>query len=84
MNKLVRDYLQVGQVASLDMLIEQLTAIRDELPDCADAEVRLRGDDYFGRHIAIVYKRPLRDDEAECEHRYADVGRNDGGLRVAA
>lgn len=84
MNKLVRDYIEVGQIASLDHLIERLTAIRDGLPDGADAQVRLRGDDHFGRHIAIAYKRPLRAEEAECERRYADSDRDDGGLRAAA
>lgn len=71
MSKMVRDYLEVRDVASLDGLIERLVAIRDGLPAEAQAEIRLRGDDHFGRHIAIAFKRPLTPEEAACERRYA-------------
>jgi len=70
MENSVRDYLEVRDVASLDSLIERLLIIRDDLGHDADAEVRLRGDDNFGRHIAIAFKRPLTDEEAACERRY--------------
>lgn len=71
MTKTVRDYIEVREVASLDALIAELSAIRDRLPADAEPEVRLRGDDYFGRHIAVAYKRPLTAEEADLHARYA-------------
>lgn len=84
MSRIVRDYLEVRDVTSLDQLINQLSAIRDGLPNVAETEVRLRGDDHFGRHIAIAYNRPLTVEEAELDTRYADAGANMGALRAAA
>lgn len=81
MTRMVRDYVQVGDFTSLDHLIEQLTAIRDSLPGEAAPEIRLRGDEYYGRHIAVGYNRPLTAEEEACEGRYAE---GDAWLKVAA
>ena len=70
MGKLVRDFVEVPEYTSIDALIEALTAIRDTLPTGSDAEVRLRGDDIFGRAMAIAFMRPLTSEEAACEARY--------------
>lgn len=70
MTQLVRDYLEIREVASLDELIARLQTIRDTLPHGAEPVVRLCGDDHFGRHIAVVYRRPLTHDEAGLEARY--------------
>lgn len=80
MTRMVRDYVQVGEYASLDVLIEQLTAIRDSLPAEAGAQVQLRGDEYYGRHFAIAFNRPLSAEEAEVEGRYVARKR----LKIAA
>lgn len=81
MSKLTNDYMEVGDHLSLDELIDRLTAIRDSLPAGTDAKVKMRGDDNFGRHLCIAYKRPLTDEEAECLRRYSGEVRK---LRRAA
>lgn len=82
MTRLIRDFVQIGDFGSLDQLIEQLTELRDNLPPEAEAEIRMRGDEAFGRHLCVVFKRPLSAEEAACEGRYVDSGRPD--LKVAA
>ena len=52
------------------MLINVLTAVRDNLPEDAEPELRLRGDDVFGRRLTISYLRELTSEEAECDARY--------------
>ena len=49
--------------------------MRDGLPDSAEAELRLRGDEVFGRRITITYFRDQTDEEAEIERRYAEATR---------
>ena len=70
MSRLIKDYLQVEDHLSLDALIARLTEIRDGLPGGADAQVKLRGDDVFGRHLAVGFLRPLTAEEAAAEGRY--------------
>lgn len=70
MSRLIKDYVEVGDFTSLDALIERLTEIRDSLPDPSDAEVRIQGDEVFGRRLSIGYFRPLTAEEAACEGRY--------------
>lgn len=70
MSRLIKDFVEVGDHASLDDLITRLTEIRDSLPPSAEAEIRLRGDDVFGRHLSIGFLRPLTPEEAACEGRY--------------
>lgn len=75
MTRRVKDYLDIGDHASLDEMIERLTEIRDSLPANAEAELKLCGDDVFGRHLRIGFMRPLTEEEAACEGRYAEVAR---------
>ena len=75
MSRRVKDYVDVEDLLSIDELIEKLSAIRDGLPEDSDAELRLRGDDVFGRRITISYFRPQTDEEAEIEKRYSDEAR---------
>jgi len=70
MQRLVRDTIEVRECDSLDLLLARLQAVREALPDPAAAQVRLRGDDVFGRLITIRYTRPLTDEEAALERRY--------------
>ena len=71
MSRLVRDYVEIGDFASLDTLIARLSELRDSLPAEAEAQIRMRGDDVFGRRLSIAFLRPQTADEAECEARYA-------------
>jgi hypothetical protein len=75
MSKLVKDFIEVKDCSSLDALIERLVAVRESLPDDARADVRMRGDDIFGRHISVSFYRPQTVEEAECDARYADAYR---------
>ena len=43
MSRMIKDYVEIGDHASLDSLIARLTEVRDSLPSGAEAEVRLRG-----------------------------------------
>ena len=70
MARLVKDYIEIRDHLSLDVLIAELSAVRDALNDSAQPQVRLRGDDFFGHHVAISFFRPQTADEAACEARY--------------
>lgn len=73
MTRRVKEYLEIGDFASLDELIARLEAVRDSLPDFAEAELRMKGDDVFGRKLVISYMRDQTDAEAEYDERYAEV-----------
>ena len=75
MSRRVKEFVEIGNLSSLDSLIERLVEIRDNLPNAAEAELRMRGDDVFGRHMCISYMRPQTPEEAACEARYADAVR---------
>jgi hypothetical protein len=68
--KRVKDYIEISEYTSLDKLIDYLKTIRDNLPDDADPELRLRGDDFFGRRLTISYSRQLTPEEEELDTRY--------------
>jgi hypothetical protein len=83
MSRRIKDYVDIKDHSSLDDLICKLIELRDSLPEDAGAELRLRGDDIFGRKLSISYFRELTPDEAECEARYANLsvaesGRDEG------
>jgi len=99
MSKFVRDFIEVKECCSLDALIERLAQIRDQLPESARAEVKMRGDDVFGRQLSISFYREQTAQEAECDARCAAAleqarereaaerdarDRRFGGLRAAA
>jgi hypothetical protein len=75
MSKRVKDFIEVKDCTSLDALIERLAEVRANLPAAADPEVRMRGDDVFGRHICVSFYRPQTAEEAECDARYAEAYR---------
>jgi hypothetical protein len=75
MNRRIKDFVDVKDHVSIDDLIQKLTEIRDSLPEEADAELRLRGDDVFGHRITISYFREQTMEEAEVERRYAEQTR---------
>jgi hypothetical protein len=71
MSRRVKEFVDIADHVSLDELIEKLAEVRGSLPDNAEAELRLRGDDVFGRRITISYMRDQTREEAEVEKRYA-------------
>ncbi|WP_028968865.1 hypothetical protein [Sphingomonas sp. URHD0057] len=73
MSRRVKEFVDIGDHVPLDELIEKLAEVRGSLPDHAEAELRLRGDDVFGRRITITYMRDQTAEEAECEKRYAEA-----------
>ena len=75
MSRMVKDFIEISDYASLDNLIERLTALRDSLPTDADPQLKLQGCDVFGRKLSIAYFRPQTAEEAECDARYANAYR---------
>ena len=75
MARLVKEFIDVTDQGTLDQLIDRLVKVRDELPTGCGAEVRMRGDDVFGRKLSISFQRPQTAEEAECDARYAEAYR---------
>ncbi len=75
MSRRVKEFVEISDHQSLDDLIGQLTAVRDQLPENAEAELRLRGDEVFGRRITVTYFREQTEEEAERERRYIEAQR---------
>ncbi len=70
MGRRVKDFIEISDYTSLDSLINTLVAIRDNLPEDAEPELKLRGDEVFGHRLTISYLRELTTEEAECDARY--------------
>lgn len=79
----VKDFIEVSDYTSLDRLITTLTAIRDSLPEGADPELKMRGDDVFGRRLSITYFRELSAEEQEADARYSSADA-EAGAELAA
>ena len=75
MSRRVKEFVDVPEHVSIDDLISKLAQIRDSLPEGAEAELRLRGDEVFGHRITVSYLRDQTDEEAEIEKRYVDAAR---------
>ncbi len=67
----VKDFIDISEFTSLDDLIRYLETIRDNLPPDHEAELKIRGDDVFGRRLTITYFRELTPEEIELEAKYA-------------
>jgi hypothetical protein len=67
----VKDFIDISEYTSLDDLIRYLQVIRDNLPADHQAELRIRGDDVFGRRLTISYFREQTAEEVELESKYA-------------
>jgi hypothetical protein len=75
MSRRVKEFVDFEDQLSIDALIQKLTELRDSLPEDAEAELRLRGDEVFGRRLTISYFREQTAEEAELEKRYAEESR---------
>lgn len=84
MTRMIKDYVEIGEFTTLDEAIERLTEIRDSLPPEAEAQMSIRGDVLFGRHLCVAFMRPLTAEEAACEGRYYDVSVERRRLKSAA
>ena len=73
MPRRVKDFIDISEFTSLDDLIRYLEAIRDNLPPEHQAELKIRGDDVFGRRLTISYFREQTDEEVELESKYGAV-----------
>ena len=73
MSRRVKEFIDISDFASLDDLIAKLEAVRASLPAFAEAELRMKGDDVFGRKLSISFMRDKTAEEAEYDERYAEV-----------
>ena len=67
----VKDFIDISEYTSLDDLIRYLETIRYNLPAEHQAELKIRGDDVFGRRLTISYFREQTPEEVQIESRYA-------------
>ena len=72
MPRRVKDFIDISEYTSLDDLIRYLETIRDNLPAEHEAEMKIRGDDVFGRRLTITYFREQTSDEAQLESKYSE------------
>ena len=71
MPRRVKDFIDISEYTSLEDLIRYLETIRDNLPAEHQAELKIRGDDVFGRRLTISYSREQTPEEVELESKYA-------------
>ena len=71
MPRRVKDFIDISEYTSLEDLIRYLETIRDNLPPEHQAEMKIRGDEVFGRRLTITYFREQTPEETEIESRYA-------------
>jgi len=76
----VKDFIDISEYTSLDDLIRYLETIRDNLPSDFEAELKIRGDDVFGKRLTITYFREMTPEEAEIEARYSDSDKDDATI----
>jgi hypothetical protein len=80
MARRVKDFIDISEFTSLDDLIRYLETIRDNLPAGHEAELRIRGDDVFGRRLTVTYFREQTPQEIELESKYADGAEGDASI----
>jgi hypothetical protein len=66
----IKDFIDISEYTSLDDLIRYLEAVRAGLPKEAEPELKIRGDEVFGRRLTITYFREQTAEEAEIEAKY--------------
>jgi hypothetical protein len=76
----VKDFIDISEYTSLEDLIRYLETIRDNLPADHQAELKIRGDEVFGRRLTITYFREQTADEVELESKYGDSDK--GGATI--
>ena len=76
----VKDFIDISEYTSLEDLIRYLETIRDNLPADHQAELKIRGDEVFGRRLTIIYFREQTPEEVELESKYS--GSDKAGARI--
>ena len=71
MPRRVKDFIDISEYTSLDDLIRYLEAIRDNRPAEHQAELKIRGDEIFGKRLTISYFREQTAEEMQLESKYA-------------
>ncbi len=66
MGRRVKEFIEIEDHACLDDLIDKLKEVRNGLPADAEAELRLRVDDVFGRKLSISYFREQTTPSSSC------------------
>ena len=80
MPRRVKDFIDISEYTSLDDLIRYLEAIRDNLPPEHQAELKIRGDEVFGRRLTITYFREQTPEEVDLESKYESPDENGAGI----
>lgn len=80
MPRRVKDFIDISEFTSLDSLIRYLQTIRDNLPDGCEAEMKIRGDDVFGRRLTITYFREQTPEEVDLESKYLGNAGEEPGI----
>jgi hypothetical protein len=76
----VKDFIDISEYTSLDDLIRYLETIRDNLPEECEAELKIRGDEVFGRRLTITYFREMTPEEIELEAKYSAGGEDEADI----
>lgn len=71
MPRRIKDFIDISEYTSLDDLIRYLEAVRAGLPPAAEPELKIRGDEVFGRRLTITYFREQTAEEAAIEAKYS-------------
>ena len=80
MPRRVKDFIDISEFTSLGDLIRYLETIRDNLPEGHDAEMKIRGDEVFGKRLTITYSREQTPEEAELESKYSGSAADDASI----
>lgn len=84
MTQMVRDIIEIVEYSSLDSVIDRLVELKKSLPEGAEAELQVKGDEVFGRKLCISFLRPHTPEEAECYARYQHVAAQSQAMGIAA
>ena len=76
----VKDFIDISEYTSLDDLIRYLQTIRDNLPEGCEAEMKIRGDEVFGKRLTIQYFREQSPEEAELEAKYGGTDKDNATI----
>jgi hypothetical protein len=76
----VKDFIDISEYTSLDDLIRYLETVRDNLPPEHEAELKIRGDDVFGRRLTITYFREQTAEELELDAKYGEGNGENGTI----
>jgi hypothetical protein len=65
-----RESIEIGECKALDCVLAQLRDLRSRVPNRADAQVTLGGDEIFGWRVNVTYYRELTAEEWALQAKY--------------